>query len=136
MSIRWYTNFMSWQCIILIMSLVRTHDDRLYLFGGSPVRYQKVYHPFRLDQQVTAQEKDPEDYGEGEDAHHRYLNYSHDEEAPLIRSGRREAVIRHHRREVTAQEDLLSLVGEDSAVRLVKCSIHVYCSKNRPERIL
>lgn len=71
------------------MSLVRTDDDRFHLFGGSPVRYQKVYHSFRLDEQVTAQEKDPEDYGEGEDAHHRYLNYSHDEETPLIRGRRR-----------------------------------------------
>lgn len=105
-------------------SLIRTHDDRLHLFGGSPIRYQKVDHAFRLDEEIAAQEKDPEDYGEGKHAHHRYLNYPHDEQAPLIRSGRREAVIRHHRREVTAQEVLLSPIREDATVRLVKCRIH------------
>lgn len=108
---------------------VRAHDDRFHFFGGSPFRHQKVDHSLRLDEQVAAEEKDPEYYSEGEYAHHRDLNYSHDEETPLVRRARREAVVRHHRWEVTAQEDLISLVGEDPAVRLIKCSIHVHFTK-------
>ena len=98
---------------------VRSDNDRFHLFGGSPVRHQEVDHPLGLDEQVTSQEEDPEDHGEGQHAHDGDLHHPHDEEAPLVRRGGHQAVVRHHRGKVAAEE-VLSLVEQPAQVSLVE----------------
>lgn len=102
----------------LISASVGSNNHSLRLFGRPPVRHQKVNHPLRLYEKVAAQEEYAKDHGEGQDAHDGYLDHPHDEEAPLVRSRRHEAVIGHHRGEVAAEE--LRRLVEQAALRLVQ----------------
>lgn len=65
-------------------ALAQPDHDRLHVFGGSPILHQEINHALGLDHQVAAEEKDPEDDGEGQDAQHRDLHHTHDEEFALV----------------------------------------------------
>lgn len=100
---------------------VGSNNHSVRLLRRPPVRHQKVNHPLGLYEKVAAQEEYAKDHGEGQDAHDGYLDHSHDEEAPLVRSRCHEAVVGHHRGEVAAEE-LRGLV-EQPAIRLVEARV-------------
>lgn len=65
-------------------ALAEPDHNRLHVFGGSPVLHQEVYHALRFDHQVAPEEKYAEDDGERQNAQHRDLHHTHDEEFAFV----------------------------------------------------
>lgn len=109
----------------VISSLVSANNDRLDVFGGSPVRHEKVDHALGFNEQVAAEEEDPEHHGEGQHAHDGYLNHARHEKVTLIQDGCLKAAIRDHRRgDVATLEETIATVGEQTGrLGVVECRV-------------